>query len=131
MSNDTDLLTPEDLLPLIQDIARRMPDAKNPVKMNDGTGMAAYVCLYTDPNDTERHCIVGQLASEQGWQMPPIGNTESAGHNAVVLNWPVNARAAGVLSSLQTVADGDAFGSTVTTKAWGDIDLSSVYAWMG
>lgn len=113
------MFTIEDCKAALADIQRRFPDNVNPL---DAEGTA---CLYStaDPAD-DSHCIVGQLAAEQGWTVPPPDCTINADGAATWYDWPVTGDAAIYLSTVQICADNV---STQTCQAnpipWKDIEL--------
>ena len=67
--NQTTHINPADLDPdtakfLLLWILESSPSNVNPTNQWGG-------CLYTDEDDSDRHCVVGQLAAELGWPVPP------------------------------------------------------------
>lgn len=92
------LLTVDDLRPKLREIVARMPKACNPTV--DGT------CLYTDPVDSDRHCLAGQLAAELGWQVPgpDVEGLVSMGVH-IQFGWPLDEDAVEYLTTVQGAAD--------------------------
>ncbi len=110
-----DLLGIPELRAEFERIIAANPDAKNPVERVGGV----YSCLYTLG---DRHCIVGQVASDLGWPLPD--DNRPADVVAFELGWPVEPDAGRFLTAVQALADGpnDAVGPT----RWGSIDLNAV-----
>ncbi len=106
------LLDVDDLRPLLLDIIDRMPDAVNPLDTGE------MVCLYTDPNDHDRHCLIGQLAAEMGWSVPDAVEDGGATGVAREYGWPVTVEAAEFLGDAQSAADGLVLGEP---RSWADI----------
>lgn len=106
----TDDLGPADLRPLVLDIIARMPDARNPTE-----GDYPSICLYTDPDDPSRHCIVGQLATEMAWDLPDC--TVCASGLVDLADWPVTEAGGFWLDRLQAEADGN------EPVPWGQIEV--------
>lgn len=95
-------------------ICREMPDAVNPKQERPGRSP---VCLYSDPNDLTRHCLIGEYASRKGWRLPPL----NIGAFAAVdqCEWPLNTLAAALLADAQECADGGPiFGNPLP---WGEV----------
>ena len=111
---DTVLLGPKALSALLLDIVRRMPGNTNPRKGRS--------CRYTSPTDPDRHCLIGQLAAEQGWDlgMCPTITGLGAATMARQLSWPVTSRGAGYLREVQALAD--AFTPSGLTRTWSEVE---------
>lgn len=125
----SDKLNTQDIKALLADIIARFPDTVNPVRprseieQEDGD----YVCLYTDPDNRDRHCIVGQLAVELEWGLPALGNTKSAPVVADNLGWPVTQAGAAFLGQVQSRADGVTNEINPGPVPWGTIDLEEIF----
>jgi hypothetical protein len=101
MSTPTTLLGPNDLRLLLRQTIATHPYNTNPTD-SEGT------CVYTDPNDPSRHCIIGQLAADQGWFLPEERLADNEAKVAMVakkLNWPVSDAGWGFLDRVQSKAD--------------------------
>lgn len=61
------IVTEEGVRGKLRHIVRRFGSSSNPV---DALGRT----LYTYPHNPSRHCIVGRLAVEEGWDLPPVGD---------------------------------------------------------
>ena len=93
------LLTIPEVRELLCDIVRRMPDAVNPTNEYGS-------CVYDD--GAGRHCLIGQLAHEQGWPMPTFGGSDresTADVVALTFQWPVEGSVADYLAEVQEAAD--------------------------
>lgn len=120
----TDLLTPEDLYPMLQAICDAEPDRVNPMKRHEG-GLA---CLYRTDEDPDDNCVIGRLANVSGWELPS-GNPDAYGA-ARDLGWPVDANGALYLNCVQRQADGCVNGSNqaqdgshYAPRPWGKLVL--------
>jgi len=108
--------TVERVRDLLLDIVDRMPDSVNPVNSSG-------VCVYGTADG--RHCIVGQLAYEQGWSLGGTDDNETDINGSVhdvadILGWPLTNPAIEALSRIQVIADGagyDVAGCPVTWAA--------------
>lgn len=83
------------------DIVRRFPENVNP-QAPSSYGGGPY-CLYDDGEGN--HCLIGQLAFEQGWRVPEYSETMSADKAAAVYGWPVSTLGMDYLARIQDVAD--------------------------
>lgn len=83
------------------DIVRRFPENVNP-QAPRSYGGGPY-CLYDDGEGN--HCLIGQLAFEQGWRVPEYSETMSADKAAAVYGWPVTSLGRDYLARIQDVAD--------------------------
>lgn len=98
------------------ELAKLSRRKRNPIH-GDGT------CLYTDPRDPKRHCIVGQVWDNLGVRVPPpdyMGDVSSAVDNFGTrgLHAPNLVHALGELQSIadQDSADGRGWGGAI--DAW-------------
>lgn len=116
-------LGPTDLKPLLDAIIADNPDTRNPYSTD------LFSCLYTDPDEPSRHCIIGQLASEQGWELPDVADecTDSADVVARAKRWPVDDDARWKLSMVQMAADGVLDEDDPFPAPWGTIDLEGIF----
>jgi len=111
----------EDLRELLLDIIDRHPDSRNPVS-------AGGFCHYELDGE---HCLIGKLAAEQGWEMPPtrydgtgvpgalLGDVLSASSAAIQYGWPVTVYGARLLDLVQARADRRAPGDVC--RSWSEL----------
>jgi hypothetical protein len=102
MSTSTTLLGPDDLRLLLRQVIDANPNSTNPTIDGD-------TCIYTDPNNLDRHCIIGQLATNQGWTLPHMGSIENRAEARVIAKtykWPVDNAGLNFLREIQEEADG-------------------------
>jgi len=88
-----------ELRDLLLGIVDRMPDNRNPVGLYGS-------CVFDDGDG--RHCIIGQLAYEQGWRSPgsnPFANEWDASKAASYYGWPVTPVGGEMLDRVQAAAD--------------------------
>lgn len=104
------LLTADELAPMVARIIERMPDVCNPRDIPDDMGST---CLYTS-SDGQSHCLVGQLAADNGWKVPGRSYREGAPSASRKYGWPINHGAEEYLRTLQLQADEGGL--------WGDIN---------
>ena len=94
---------------LLGDIIDRFPDSTNPT---DG----GRHCVYTKAVGTEgppQHCLIGQLAAEQGWADPGFCS-DRVTVVAKRLRWPITDDALDVLRAAQNRADDN-------TRRWAEV----------
>jgi len=115
------VLSFDDTRALLLDIIRRYPDNRNPLSDN------GLICLYT--NAAGRHCLIGQLAYEQGWEMPSDTRQYlGAATQATDLRWPLSPEAVDLATYAQSVADQRIKVGDPARPAWGKLDhLVRVY----
>lgn len=108
----THLMTADGVKAAVLAVIDAHPDRINPT---NGDGQ----CLYTDPDDPDCHCLIGQVAADQGWQVPGPECTRPAFGAAEEYGWPVTTEAADLLSAAQEYAD--APGPSGNSRRWGVI----------
>lgn len=109
------MLGPDELRPMLQAVIDAHPDALNATT-------ARGFCVYTDPDDPARHCLIGQLATEQGWPLPNVNvNADGAAERG---RWPVTAAGAALLADVQEQADA----ATKRCQPWSTLNLAEIGA---
>jgi hypothetical protein len=98
VSTPTKLLGPNELRPLLRQVIDANPDAVNPRTNHNW-------CLYTDPDDPKRHCIIGQLALNQGWTVPGPEIMGAASSVVYECGWPVSDDGGFYLDDIQMEID--------------------------
>lgn len=92
------------------------PDAVNPL-YRDGKS-----CVYTG-TDGKSHCIVGQLAADEGWDIPGPGEPGEYADDMTEWEWPIDTDTADYLAAVQKIADGPVGLRVATPVPWGAIVL--------
>lgn len=108
-TTETRTLSREEVVERLLAVIDAHPEATNP--------KVGATCRYTDPNDEERHCLVGQFAAEVGWPVPGSSYTLGAHAAACDYRWPVSGPAMDALSRAQSFADR----ATDTGSPWASI----------
>lgn len=101
MPDDQTIMDVPELRDKLLDIVRRFPENVNP--QAPATADSSPHCIYDDGEGN--HCLIGQLAFEQGWRVPGYYETMSADTVAVQYSWPVNKNGKDYLRRIQGIAD--------------------------
>lgn len=114
-------LTTADVRRLVLRIADRAPNTKN-AQMAPGSASCSY---RQETSSGVRHCIVGRLAENLGWDFPmeAHGSSPTAEDAAAECGWPITPKAARWLTKVQVKADGqDVFtGVEDRRRTWGEV----------
>lgn len=82
-------------------------------------------CRYTS-RDGKGHCIIGQVALENGWRVPAFEEIGQAPAVAIEMSWPISSEAASFLGHVQAIADDLARPHEEGLAVWGDIDITLI-----
>ena len=93
--------------------------AANPYNVNPVEHNEMQTCLYTG-YDGESHCIVGQLGTDEGWNIPGPGEPGDYANDMDEWGWPIGQDTADYLAAVQLIADGPLGGPPIP---WGAIVL--------
>lgn len=93
----------------IKEIALTLPrDRSNPRISRPGRFDNPYVCVYTDPDRPEMHCIAGEILTRLGLELPDVhsdSNAQNISRVAHVHDYPLGYDALLALDDLQYHAD--------------------------
>jgi hypothetical protein len=105
-------LTADEARERILAICDRRPNTRNAVF--PGTNKCTYKI-------GERHCIVGRLAANLGWDMPSeeLEYSESVSPTAADCGWPLTEEAVRYLAAVQIIADGNPV--VGGRRTWGEV----------
>lgn len=100
----------------VREICERRPDRSNPTVPIPGKGLG---CMYQREDNPEDNCLIGTLAREEGWVLPPFDDFAAANIVAVRFGWPIDERTGRLLTVLQRKAD--AWDSDHIPRPWGEV----------
>lgn len=97
----------------------------NPYKVNPVEGpIGLHTCLYRDKVDPDRHCLIGQWATNRGLGVPGSNEVANARNVALKMEWPVDSEGRNMLLFWQESADkavGNFLSGEETLPTWGEV----------
>jgi len=89
----------------ITQAVKRHPGRHNPRTQNRVRVTGYSDPVYTSPDDSNYHCIIGQVAADLGWSVPGSDVILPADEAAPLFGWPLDLETARWLTSVQNQFD--------------------------